>query len=389
MAQFTDPTKPAGESRWGSYIGGSLKYMHWDNGPVLVVNNIEVGPSTGIRFCFDWDGGHFYGLPSAGSVSADTYFDVVHSSSAQEFTVPSLDETYICDLYLDIINNKAKVVAKAKKDANITLYFGLTDREMSHVYFYTFGDWYNHAWTGAELTDHEEINRIKYYKAVVPGTKIWDKNVNIIINDGSWQTNDFTTADWSGFKSEYYFNVVGKNIVQLSGRPAAVNITIDGNFDDWAQISGNVTGPNSKFNTTTMKAYSDGTHMFIYTKVETGSGGDHSGLGDGDIKFFFDKDNDATTGDTSTWYRIGADDTDNEFRVKLASESLRSVLADASYHASVKVTDDTTNRVMEMELKFDLAALDYNKTMDCGTKVKIFSLGYCPQEFTGNVTVTY
>lgn len=167
-------------------------------------------------------------------------------------------------------------------------------------------------------------------------------------------------------------------------------VEIDGNYDEWAALEGNTTGPNSKGQTTTMKAVAFGSSIYVYLKVETAEANATNHVIDSEsyVYFSFDKDNDAATGSTD-WYRTGADDPDNpKYRVKFASDGLREGLADEAADASVKCVDDATNRVLQMELKFDKAALGTDTTLS-EVGMKIFALGYIPGEFTGNVALTF
>ena len=397
MTIFTDPSKPQGKSGWNllvypdhtSYDVSSYKAMEWDNGAILVYKNIVIGPSTG--FAFRFTNGHnntFY--YQDGGVASNVEFNVSFDLNKDRKSVPMTtvsditSDTY-CDVYLDIINNKAKVVPCNM----VSLYFGLTDREVSHAYLHTWGA-FSTTFPGMEMTVDETINGIKYYKASVPASSLSD--LKFLVDDGDhsghWQTGDFTTADFSGGKSAYYFNVAGTTITQLSGKPEPISITINGVFSDWDSIPGNDKRDDYGKNTSTMKAYSDGTHLFVYLKVVTDADGTHDAENsNSEVKLFFDKNNNSSDGSTD-WYRKGADDFDNVYRVKFASNgALRDVLADASYNAEVNVQDDASTKTTEMELKFDIAALNYNKTVDLAKQIKIFCLGYCTSEFAGECSV--
>lgn len=168
----------------------------------------------------------------------------------------------------------------------------------------------------------------------------------------------------------------------------SASIDIDGTFSDWDGISGNDKRDEYGKNTSTMKAYSDGTHLFVYLKVVTDADGTHDAENsNSEVQLFFDKNNNSSDGSTD-WYREGADDVGNKFRVKFASNGgLRDVLADGSYNAEVKVQDNASTKTTEMELKFDIAALNYNKTVDLAKQIKIFCLGYCTSEFVGECEV--
>ncbi len=264
MTQFTDPAKPQGQSNWGAFVGGSITKMHWDDGPVLVVNNYLLTPTTELKLNFNYQW-VFYG-PSTSTVTTNTDFSVSRSNTGV-FTVPGLDGNYLCDIYLDIFNKTARIVPLAKND-DISLFFGISDG-MEPVYLYTwngyeYGAWVNEGNHGAATTYQETINGIKYYKATVPGNKFWGSSVKFLINDNShWQTDDFTTADWSGYKSEYWFVVNGKVISQLPGKPSAlVTPVIDGKMSDWDNYPDLVTGDRLA----SVKAAADETNLYIYQR---------------------------------------------------------------------------------------------------------------------------
>ncbi len=312
MTQFIDPAQPHGKSNWNLLLDRSTyKPMSWNDSPELVVKNVTIGPSTTLMFRYtqgSYSSNIFYFHD--GSVDANSNFSVSFNpngsrSSGPVFTVPSLTGNTLCDVYLDVINNKAKIVPIAQADANATLYFRLLDKSPEHAYLYAWQggstpSWENGDFPGQEMTT-EVIDGIKYYKIALPISKVWDSGTKLIVSDGSWQTSDFTSADWSGRKDAYYFDVFGTTITQLSGKPEPVNIQIDGSFDDWDNTSiasKEYTGTLTKF-----KAYSDGVKLFIYQKY-SGSTLDLSGWNYSNL--LVDADNSNDTGETN-WLGQGRD----------------------------------------------------------------------------------
>ena len=203
--------------------------------------------------------------------------------------------------------------------------------------------------------------------------------------DAKWNGKNVRITGWftGTFSGGAYFRVISIEEVKL---PEPV---IDGNYDDWAKFEASTTGPNSHGHTTTMKAAAYGSTVYVYLKVETAeaNAADHAIDSESYVYFYFDKDNNAETGSTD-WYRGGADNPDEKYRVKFGSDGLREGLAAEAAAASVKCVDDATNRVLQMELKFDKAALG-TATALSEVGMKIFALGYIPGEFTGNVALTF
>ena len=223
--------------------------------------------------------------------------------------------------------------------------------------------------------------------------------VNFNVNGATKRQGSAAVMDLNSYDGKtmaitgYYYGTsgTGGKFVNIAVTKAEVfEPTIDGNYDDWAYFAGNTTGPNSKGHTTTMKAVASGSTVYVYLKVETAEANAANHVIDDEsyVYFSFDKDNDSTTGSTD-WYRTGADNPDNpKYRVKFGSNGLREGLAEEAAAASVKCVDDATNRVLQMELKFDKAALG-TATALSEVGMKIFALGYIPGEFTGNVALTF
>ena len=222
--------------------------------------------------------------------------------------------------------------------------------------------------------------------------------VNFNVNGATKRQGSVAVMDLSAKNGKpmvitgYYYGTSGSGgkFVNIAVTKAeAYEPTIDGNYDDWAVFEGNTTGPNSHGHTTTMKAAANGSTLYVYLKIETAeaNAADHAIDGDSYVYFYFDKDNNAETGSTD-WYRGGADNPDEKYRVKFGSDGLREGLAAEAAAASVKCVDDATNRVLQMELKFDKAALG-TATALSEVGMKIFALGYIPGEFTGNVALTF
>ena len=272
------------------------------------------------------------------------------------------------------------------KEIRVTLYCrpltAVTNELCISCYALGTGDWPGLAFTGSEV-----IAGAKYYKIQFPASGIQSMTLAISIVDRDQWNSKNTSLTFPGAEEEYFFTATsGADLVLLPGRPAEPSITIDGNFADWADVVGADKRDDYGKTTTTMKAFSDGTVMYVYAKVAIDSDGTVGLDSNSEIKLFFDKDNKATTG-SGDWYRPGADDTGNEFRVKLASEGLRGVLADATYNPQAKVVADDTNRTVEMEIKFDVAAFGYSSTVALAETINIFCLGYCPGEYVGAVSV--
>lgn len=265
-------------------------------------------------------------------------------------------------------------------DANVSLYFSIGKANNDIRLKST--DLGTASWPGDAPVATEVLGGVKFYKWSYPAIKVWGQTVTYsLVDKGYWSLDD-AQLTFSDKKLEYFFNMDSDKNVTAIEKPVEPEITIDGNFSDWAGVVGNDKS-GSKY-TTTLKAYSDGSSMFIYLKRVNVGEGVHTFDDNSHVYFYFDKDNDATNG-SSDWYRKGADDVNNEFRVKFASNGLRGILANANYHAQTVSVNDSENGIIEMELKFDLAAFDDNSTVDLGEEIKIFCLGYSSSEFTGSL----
>lgn len=335
MTQFTNPSEPQGNSNWyllkyndknsWSSASTNLSYnrMVWNNGPVLVYKDILLDSSNGLTFRYT--NGHsntFYYYSGTESVSTDAYFDLTFDVNKDRSSVPmitnSLDGKYICDVYLDILNGKAKIVPIAKiGETTVSLYFLLTDRVPTQAKLYAWqgsGDptWKNADWPGENMTYVKEGN-IEYYKADILAENIWGSSTKLIVDDYAnstvvWQTSDYTGADWSGRKDAYYFTVSGNTITQLSEKPAAISVTIGTDFSDWANSS--IPSKDYSGSLATLKAFSDGSRLFIYQKYD----GSVIALTEWDnyTNLYFDVDNSNSTG-KSEWFATGLD-SDLQFR---------------------------------------------------------------------------
>lgn len=367
MTQFTDPAQPQGASTWkvlDNSIGSSGKYydMKWGNCPALVCRAVPVNTSSQLVFRFtNGSVNHFYYASGAVAPNSDfavTFKEEGSRSSIAKFSVEGLTEETYFDIYLDVNNKTAKVVPLEMT----TLYFSL-DREVSNAYLYTWGDFSTSAFPGMEMTNYETINGKKYYKASIPVSEAWDYRVNMIVSDGNyeghWQTSNFTTADLSGSKSEYFFKVNGNAITQLSGRPEAISISIDGDFDDWSNediASKDYSGILANF-----KAWSDGSHLYLYHSFD-GSKITLEGWKNY-MNLYIDKDNSDSTGDATKWFGYGFDG-DLEFYFCKNEEVVSSF--DGIYY---KVYNDT-NSVWE-ESTYTASNIDWDGTKDSSNNIKI------------------
>ncbi|MBO4434519.1 MAG: hypothetical protein J5769_03585 [Bacteroidales bacterium] len=263
MTQFADPAKPEGESYWGVLVGGSLTRAHWNNGPELVVNNYILGSSTELKLNFNYKW-IFFG-PSIATVNPNTVFSVARANTGV-FTV-DIDANYLCDIYINIFDKTARIVAKAKSDTDITLYFGVPNPG-TYVNYYTFNG-KSMSWPGVAITsNHETFNDVNYYKAVVKGSEFWDSHINlIVVSDGitDSQTHDFTTADWSGYRDAYYFLVVGKDIIQQTEAEAKWTYTSSFSGVNWSSVSW--LGSNKPGYIADWKMTSDASNLYVLFKI--------------------------------------------------------------------------------------------------------------------------
>ena len=397
MTQFDDPAKPEGDSYWGVFVGGSLARMHWDNSKELVYKGYSLGPDTEIKLNFNYKW-IFFG-PSTATVSTDTAFDVSRSNT-DTFKVPSLDDTYLCDIYLNIFDKTARIVPQSKENASVTLYFGLPNPG-SWVRYYTFNG-RSMEWSvgideegSGKMTEYETLNGVKYYKAVLPGKEFWNTSVSLIIrSDGIEysQTNDFVTADWSGYKSEYWFSISGRTISQLRGRPVFPS-TIDGKFADWLDLAGEEYTSGTTKHKTLMKAYSDGDNLWVYLKLTPGTGS-YTADGWRYFRLYFDRDNRSDTGfNTSHWFYPGADEIAtgvNNILVYYGKDGfgnaeVRNLADDGTLSgAGIKSVNNGASGI-EVELKMPLSSIG----SITGNIINIYAVGSCGSEFDGKITGVY
>ena len=277
MTQFTDPAHPNGKSNWYLLLDrATYKPMSWNDSPELVVKNVTIGPSTTLMFRYT-QGSHssniFYFHD--GSVDANSNLSVSFNpngsrSSGPVFTIPSLTGDTVCDVYLDVINSKAKIVPIAQADANATLYFRLLDKSPEHAYLYAWQggstpSWEIGSFPGQEMTS-EVIDGIKYYKIALPISKVWDAGTKLIVSDGSWKTDDFTSADWSGRKDAYYFSVAASKITQTTESDIAFNLISNFEGVSWNSVDWQTSDRSDYI--TAWKATSDDDYLYLYFLID-------------------------------------------------------------------------------------------------------------------------
>ena len=238
------------------------------------------------------------------------------------------------------------------------------------------------SWPGTPFaTTYDIIAGQKYYKMEVPASKVWGKTITdlYVVDRETWQTKSGgCTLTFPGNKKEYFI-IATKNtdLELLANRPAEPSITIDGVFTDWATVSGNTNEPSSTGNVSTLKAYSDGTSLYLYHKMTPGSGVTFDLSGWRYFRLYFDTDNDVTTGwDTTHWLYAGAD------LVAHGSESNHDILV---YHSKGGVANASIEDVVEpyqikavanadgsieVELKMSLSELG----TITGDEIKIYSV---------------
>ena len=252
-----------------------------------------------------------------------------------------------------------------------------------------------YSFPGSEMTTYETINNIKYYKIALPASKVWDQSLNFLICngdfEGNWKTSDFTSAVFSGKKNEYFFNVAGTTIEQLSGRPEPISISINGSFNDWAYVAGNSFANSGK--TTIMKAFATDTNLYVYLNMKNDNGDNMTYDNNNSyFRLYFDTDNDSSNGfESSNWIYGGADylDSGSSMKTILAyyykSDSLNNACFRGydggtdiltatltSAGATIKAVDDGANGVL-VELMIPLSIIE---TIPANTHlIKIFSVG--------------
>ncbi len=251
------------------------------------------------------------------------------------------------------------------------------------------------AWPGDALTSSEIIAGRKFYKYEVAASAIWGQTINdmYIVNTDSWDTSE-STGDFSSYVDEYFFEATkSTTLVQLASRPSEPSISIDGTFDDWADLSGN-TESSSTGNATLLKAYTDGTDLFIYYKMTPGDGVTFDVSGWRYNRIYFDTDNDATTGwDTSHWLYAGADNIlygENggqqcllvyHSKGGVANAAIEGISTSGSYELESVSNSDGT---IEVEMSFPLTELG----TITGDEVKMYTSGSVAssQSVYGNVS---
>ena len=324
----------------------------------------------------------------SGGITIKLYYDSDHkefwSRSASNINV-SLDRGEV----LDMPDLTVPVDPATASTATVNLWF-IPKKDVTNGAYLNCWD-FSGDWPGLEMTEYTEVNHVKCYKLPIEASKVWGKTRTFkFVDKDTWSSNS-TTFTFTKYKTDYYFEAgEGEDLVQVNRLPKPVTISIDGTFTDWAPLTGNtVTSTNYK---STMKAFSDGTSLAIYVKVEQLVDGKYD-LSSADwMRLYFDKDNDKTTGST-LWYNEGADDIDdnnNDFRLKIVNPGygFRGILQSTgtTYNPAVSIVENTTEHYFEMEIKFDIAALGHvTPTTTLADKINIFCLGYGPSEFSGKI----
>lgn len=239
LTQVSDPAQPQGNSNWyllryadNTSTSSSLSYnrMEWDNGPILVYKHVVVNSSTGLTFRFtNGSANTFYYY--SGAITPGTEYTLVFNKGIERKDVPMTTvsglsgDTY-CDVYLDPINGKVRVVTSPL----VKLYFRIIDREVATPHLYSFGPELHGSFPGKPMTA-VKINGVDCFSIDAPEEGIWDSGVDLIVNSGSnaWQTADFTTADWSGRQEAYYFTVAANRITQSTS--SDISYTYSSGFD--------------------------------------------------------------------------------------------------------------------------------------------------------------
>ncbi len=166
--------------------------------------------------------------------------------------------------------------------------------------------------------------------------------------------------------------------------PEEVEITIDGVFDDWANVEGADLDDEGK--ATHLKAFCDGTNMFLYLKFTKPATAEFDLVTSWRyFRAYFDTDNDLTTGfDTSNWLYGGADNlaSDTNILVWIAKDgSVDYAAVDGVADQAVKVV--VGDGVIEAEVRFPLSLLGTG----LASQIKVFtdaSLGiHCYGKLSG------
>lgn len=265
---------------------------------------------------------------------------------------------------------------------DVTLYFRSDTPVTNSACFHctTLGTtWPDDDQTGYDFPAYEIIAGAKYYKVTYPASQIWGKTLKLYFIDRYKWGSTGTEFSFSSKKMAYYF-VATKDepIVKLSGKPAEPSITIDGAFDDWANVGGS-TKASDGGNISLLKAYSDGTSLYFYHKMTPGDGVTFDLSGWRYFRMYFDTDNNSETGwDTSHWLYAGADEIyygENGAKHCLLVYHSKGGVAnaeiegtDGSYELKSIANDDGT---IEVELKFALSELG---TIS-GDEIKVFTSG--------------
>ncbi len=247
------------------------------------------------------------------------------------------------------------------------------------------------SWPGTPFNtaNQEIIAGSRYYYMEFPASMIWGHTYSgmYLVDRDNWTTVASTLTFPEG---EFEYFIVGaksESLELLSGRPAEPSIAIDGTFSDWDGIVGESKVSGSG-NTTVMKAYSNGTDLFVYLKLTPVSGDPYDLSSGRYFRLYFDKDNDST-GEYTEWYRKGADaipaGIDN-FLVYFnhSGDVSKADIQGIGSDYSLKVMDNSSAS-LEVELKVPLTVLGDIT----GDVINIFSLGYkggTYSEFYGGVS---
>lgn len=270
--------------------------------------------------------------------------------------------------------------AQSPYPGSVTLYFKCVTSPGDHDVYFKSSKLGTASWPGDNInSQYEIIAGQKFYKYETTAPAVWGQTVDdmYIVSIDSWNTNA-SSGDFSDKKNEYFFEATkGAILNQLSGRPADPEITIDGDFSDWADISGNLK-TSEEGSDTMLKAYSDGTYLYLYNHMIPNAGVTFDLAGWRYFRTYFDLDNDPTTGwNTSHWLYAGADELASGedkhcilvYHCKGGLD--KASIEDLAHDYEIKAVSNTDGSI-EVELKFLLTELASSLTSD---EIRIYTSG--------------
>ena len=234
-----------------SYVNGGNAYIQDETGAILLyINNHGFKAGDTIKGKIAAKGYWFNGIPELVAIGS--------AYEKGEGEAPAPKEITIADLAANYDANLLRLV----KITGVTVSDGIADGDRN-----------------GEITQGND--KMAVYAQL--------NNKGLVLEQG--KKGDFVTIPGK-YKEKQQVYFWDNEWFTEASEPVAVNITIDGNFDDWATVPG--AEPASVFNA--FKVWNDADNFYFYVETDPGS---RLWEGGAYLYLYFDWDNDLTTGEYS------------------------------------------------------------------------------------------